>query len=158
MVVQFFGDLQCPYCRRFALGSLRSLIGGYVRSGRLKIEYRSLQTATHDPETFQTQQVAALAAGLQNKMWNFVELFYEQQGEENSGYVSESFLQGLAQQVAGLNLIAWSAARSERGLVNAVIADAQGASAARIRSTPSFRVGETRPTPYLAAIKRLLTG
>jgi hypothetical protein len=34
-----------------------------VRPGKLKIEYRSLETATREPETFHTQQLAALAAG-----------------------------------------------------------------------------------------------
>ena len=158
VVVQFFGDLQCPLCRKFALGSLDTLINSYVRGGKLKIEYRSLETATHNPQTFETQQVAALAAGRQNRMWNFIELFYRQQREEDSGYVTERFLQGLAQQVGGLNLTAWTAARDDPALVNTLVADGQGASDADIRSTPSFRFGETRPTPYLAAIKKLLSG
>ena len=40
-----------------------------------------------------------MAAGKQNKMWNFIELFYHQQGAEDSGYVNEDFIQGIAQQV-----------------------------------------------------------
>ncbi len=67
-----------------------------------------METATREKETFQTQQIAALAAGKQNLMWNFVELFYHEQGEEDSGYVTESYLQGLAAQVPGLNLSQWS--------------------------------------------------
>ncbi len=157
VVVQFFGDLQCPFCRRFALGPLRPLIEGYVRAGSLKIEYRSLETATHDPETFRLQQVAALAAGRQNRMWNFIELFYHEQRKENSGYVTEGFLQGLAQQVGGLNLIAWTAARNDTELADTVTADAQGAREANIDGTPSFRVGEARHVAYLSAIKKLLT-
>jgi protein-disulfide isomerase len=157
VVVQFFGDLECPYCRRFALGPLRPLIERYVRAGRLKIEYRSLQTATHDPDTFRTQQVAALAAGRQNRMWNFIELFYHEQRKENSGYVTEGFLQGLAQQVGGLNLIAWTAARNDTGLAATVTADSQAASGAEINSTPAFRVGAARHVAYLSAIKKLLT-
>ena len=158
VVVQFFGDLQCPFCRKFALGPLDALINGFVRSGKLLIEYRSLKTATHDPQTFVTQQVAALAAGRQNRMWNFIELFYRHQSEEDSGYVTESFLQGLAQRVSGLDLIAWTAARNDRALLNTLIADAQAAAAADIHSTPSFRFGERRRAPYLPAIKKLLTG
>lgn len=158
VVVQFFGDLECPYCRKFALGPLDTLISAYVRSGRLKLEYRSLETATHDPQTFEAQQVAALAAGRQNRMWNYIELFYREQREEDSGYVTEGFLQGLAQQVGGLNLIAWTAERNDTALLNTIVADARAASAADLRTTPSFRFAETRPAPYLAAIKKLLTG
>ena len=50
---------------------------------------------------FKTQQIAALAAGKQSKAWNYLELFYHEQGEEDTGYVTESYLQGLAHQVAG---------------------------------------------------------
>ena len=59
-----------------------------MTTGKLKIEYRSLETATREPEVFKTQQVAALAAGQQNKLWHFIELFYHEQGEEGSGYVT----------------------------------------------------------------------
>ena len=156
--VQYFGDLQCPFCRRFTLGPLHSLIQSYVRGGRLKIEYRSLRTATQNPETFRIQQVAALAAGKQNKMWNFIELFYRRQGRENSGYVTESYLQRLAQQVAGLNLIAWTAARGDAELSGTLTSDAQTASEAGLASTPSFLLGKNGNTPYASAIKKLLLG
>ena len=80
VTLQYFGDLECPFCKQFMLGALPSLIRSYVRGGKLKIEYRSLETATRDPQTFKTQQVAALAAGKQNRMWEYIELFYHEQG------------------------------------------------------------------------------
>ena len=63
VTMQYFGDLECPICREFTLGALPSIIQKWVRAGKLRIEYRSLETATHEPEVFQLQQVAALAAG-----------------------------------------------------------------------------------------------
>ena len=114
MTLQYFGDLECPICKEFTLGALPTVIQKWVRTGKVKIEYRSLETATREPEVFKTQQVAALAAGKQNKMWNFIETFYHEQGEEDSGYVNESYLQGLAQQVPGLNLATWTSDRSNR--------------------------------------------
>jgi len=143
VTLAYFGDLECPICREFTLGALPSLIQKYVRSGKLKIEYRSLETATKEPETFKTQQVAALAAGKQQKMWYFIELFYHQQGEEDSGYVTENYLQNLAQQVPGLNLTTWSAARSDPELANSIATDAQAANVAGFTGTPSFQIGKT---------------
>ena len=90
-----------------------------MRTGKLKIEYRSLETATREPEIFKTQQIAALAAGKQNKMWNYLELFYHEQGEENTGYVTESYLQALAQQMPGLNLTNWTSDRNNPAFANA---------------------------------------
>ncbi len=143
VTLQYFGDLECPVCREFTLGALPTLISKYVRAGKLKIEYRSLETATREPETFRTQQIAALAAGKQNLMWHYVELFYHEQGEEGSGYVTESYLQGLASQVPGLNTANWSAARSDPAYATQVTTDAQAASNAGFTGTPSFLIGKT---------------
>ena len=143
----YFGDLECPICKEFTLEALPSIIQKQVRTGKLKIEYRSLETATREPEVFKTQQVAALAAGKQNKMWNFVETFYHEQGEEDTGYVTESYLQGLAQQVPGLNLATWTADRAEPALSNQITADAQTANALGFNGTPSFELGKSGQTP-----------
>jgi protein-disulfide isomerase len=169
VTLQYFGDLECPICKQFTLGALQAIIPQWVRPGKLKIEYRALQTATREPETFRTQQAAALAAGKQGKMWQFLELFYHEQGEEGSGYVTESYLQGLAQQVPGLSLSSWSAARSDPAFTNAITADAQAATQQGFTGTPSFTIGKTGgamkkleyssltdPAPFNAAIEKLL--
>ncbi len=169
VTLAYFGDLECPICKAFTLGALPSIIQQWVRSGKLKIEYLALQTATREPEVFRTQQVAALAAGKQNKMWYFLELFYHEQGEEGSGYVTESYLQGLAQQVPGLNFPRWTSDRTEPALANQVTSDQQAANNAGFTGTPSFQLGKTggtlakfqpatfsEPAPYGAAIEKLL--
>jgi protein-disulfide isomerase len=169
VTLQYFGDLECPICKEFTLGALPSLIEKYVRTGKLKIEYLSLETATREPETFRTQQVAAYAAGKQNLAWYFIELFYHEQGQEDSGYVTESYLQGLAQQVPGLNLPNWSAARSDPALTEEVTHDAQLANQQNFTGTPSFLIGKTggsavklenpsleQPSDFESAINKLL--
>jgi protein-disulfide isomerase len=143
VTIQYFGDLECPICKQFTLGALPSVIQKYVRTGKVKIEYRSMQTATRERETFQTQQVAALAAGKQDLMWHYIELFYHEQGEEGSGYVTESYLQGLAAQVPGLSLSNWSSARNDPAYANQVISDAQAANQSGFTGTPSFLIGKT---------------
>jgi protein-disulfide isomerase len=171
VTLQYFGDLECPVCKSFTLGALPTIIQKWVRTGKVKIEYRSLETATREPEVFKTQQVAALAAGKQNKMWNYLETFYREQGEEGSGYVTESYLQGLAQQVPGLNLTTWTNDRANPALVTQVAADAQAANNAGFTGTPSFSIGKTGgtsskleyssltdPSSFNAAIEKLLKG
>jgi protein-disulfide isomerase len=169
VTLQYFGDLECPVCKAFTEGALSSLIQQWVRPHKLKIEYRSMQTATREPETFKTQQVAALAAGKQQKGWTFLELFYHEQGEEGSDYVSENYLQGLAQQVPGLNLGQWTTERNNPELSNQVASDMQAANAAGFTGTPAFLFGKTGgpasrfeyasltdPTSFNQAIEKLL--
>jgi len=143
VTLQYFGDLECPICKEFTLGALPTVIPKLVRTGKLRIEYRSLETATREPEVFKTQQVAALAAGKQDKGWNFIETFYHEQGEEDSGYVTESYLQGIAKQVPGLNLTQWESDRNDQELATQVNADAQAANAQGFTGTPSFLIGHS---------------
>jgi protein-disulfide isomerase len=146
VTMQYFGDLECPICKQFSDGALNPLIKKYVRPGKLKIEYRNLETATREPETFRTQQIAALAAGKQQKAWDYIELFYRQQGQEDTGYVTESYLQALAKQVPGLDLQKWTADRGAGEFTNTLTADAQAANNAGFTGTPSFLLGKTGQT------------
>ena len=143
--MQYFGDLQCPICKDFSAkgGALPQLIPGPVKEGKVRIEYLSLQTATRNQETFHTQQKAALAAGKQEKAWNYIELFYNEQGEEGTEYVTESYLQGLAQQIPGLNLSQWQTDRSDPKFEAEIATDAQLANNNGLTGTPSFLIGNT---------------
>jgi protein-disulfide isomerase len=146
VTMQYFGDLECPICKDFTLGALPTLIQKYVRTGKMKIEYRNLETATREPETFKTQQSAALAAGKQKKGWYYIELFYNQQGEEDTGYVTEKYLQTLAQQTPGLNLATWTSDRTAPEFTNTITSDAQAANNSGFNGTPSFLIGKTGGT------------
>jgi protein-disulfide isomerase len=152
VTLQFFGDLECPTSREFTVGALPSLIDRWVRGGDLRIEYRSLETATREPAVFTTQQVAALAAGMQDRLWYYLELFYQEQGREDSGYVTESYLRGLARQAPGLSLELWSEDRKDPQLPAQVSGDERAAAGQGFHSTPSFLIGRTgsgRPVKLL---------
>jgi protein-disulfide isomerase len=171
VTLRWYGDLECPFCKEFALGALPSIVRRWVRGGQLKIEYLSLETATREPKVFQAQQVAALAAGTQDKMWNFIETFYREQGEESSGYVTERYLRGIAGQIPGLNVALWSEDRHDPRLAAQVLAEGLAATRARFSGTPTFLIGVsgttlkrfrpgtlTDPRPYEEAIEYLLRG
>jgi protein-disulfide isomerase len=139
VTMTYYGDLECPICRDFTLnGGLSPLIQNEVRNGKVKIVYKSFETATRDPSVFKTQQVAALSAGMQKRFWDFAELFYHEQGAEGSGYVTEAYLQGLAQQVPGLNLTQWESDRNNSSLANQVAADEQAGTTAGVQGTPTL--------------------
>jgi protein-disulfide isomerase len=172
VTLQFFGDLECPTSRAFTLVDLPSLISGWVRDGQLRIEYRSLETATGKPAVFMEQQAAALAAGMQDRAWNYIELFYHEQGQEDTNYVTSAYLDRLAEQTPGLNVALWSKDREEPPLAARVASDEQTAARLGLHATPALLIGRTasshasktppfllrEPTPLYAAIKGLLTG
>jgi protein-disulfide isomerase len=96
-----FADLQCPFCAQFATQALPTVIDEYVRDGRLKLQLRLL--AFLGPDSERGAEVAA-AATLQDRLWPFSELFFENQGPENSGYATDRFLRGLARETPGLDV------------------------------------------------------
>ena len=150
VTVTVYEDLQCPICREFTLAGENQLIANDVRAGRVKLVFRSLQTATPDPATFQVQQQAAEAAGKQQKLWHFVELFYHQQGQEGTSYVTESYLNKLASQVPGLNRARWQADRNA-GLGSTVTADEALAKRSGFNSTPTIVVQGPKSSPQPVA-------
>jgi len=143
VTVTEFGDLECPICRDFALGAENQLISNDVHSGKVKLVYRSLETATGNgptPGVFPSQQAAALAAGLQGKGWDYIELFYHEQGQEGTAYVTPSYLDGLARQIPGLNYAKWLADSKSSALTAQVTADGQAAAAKGFNSTPTITI------------------
>jgi protein-disulfide isomerase len=158
VTLKYFGDLECPICRDFTLGAFPTIIQKWVKTGKLRVEYHSLSTATGNAEKdgaepegmFNKQQEAALAAGKQNKAWYYIELFYHEQREEDSGYVTEAFLQDLAEQVPGLNLTQWTTDRSDPAFAADLTADNEEATNQNFNGTPSFLIGKTGGTfkPY----------
>jgi protein-disulfide isomerase len=172
VTLQFFGDLQCKQSRQVMLGALPFLIRRFVRAGKLQIRFRSTETDTKAAGgwfEFREQQSAALAAGEQEKLWNFVNVFYREQGPEFTKYVNEAFLDGIAKQ-AGLDPGRWEEARQPpEDWVPQLEADEALARSMGLESTPSFLIGPTggvarvlrhfglhEPQVFEEAVRRLL--
>jgi protein-disulfide isomerase len=148
VTMQYFGDLECPVCQAFTLLVLPTFIEQEVRTDQVKVVYRSMCTATCDGrraahlqlEQFNSQQVAAYAAGKQDKFWQYIDPFYHQQETEGTGYADDAFLTGLAKQVPVLNVQAWQAARSDSALKAQLTADGNYANKAALSGTPTLIV------------------
>jgi len=152
VILTEFADLQCPICKEFSEGAEAQLIANEVKQGKVLLIYRSLSTATSNgpnPDIFPTQQAAALAAGEQQKGWNYVQLFYKEQGTEGTDYVNTTFLNNLAHQVTGLDFSKWSTDRTSPTLISQVNQDQQAAQSKGFNSTPTIVVqgpkGEAAP-------------
>src|SRR5437764_9405623 len=91
-----FADLQCPFCREYTAKVLPTLVSRYVRTGKVKMVFRDLASLGDDSVKAGR---AAAAAGAQSKLWQFIDAFYADQGDENSGYVTDDFIRNVAQKV-----------------------------------------------------------
>jgi protein-disulfide isomerase len=139
-------DLQCPYCRQFETEAMPTIVERFVRPGKVKVELRPLAFIGPDSER---GRAAAIAAARQNKLFDFAQLLYDNQGTENTGWLSDAMVASAASSIPGLDV-----AKLQRDKNDASVADAakkfdEEATAAGVHSTPTILVGRTGSTPKL---------
>jgi protein-disulfide isomerase len=132
-----FADLQCPFCREYSLQVLPQLVQDYVRSGKVRMEFRTLSFIGKDSVTAAR---AAGAAAQQDRLWNFVDVFYFNQGKENSGYVTPSFLHRI-DKAAGVDSVKADAFAASSASLKPLAAANALANQSGVQSTPTILVG-----------------
>jgi len=95
-----FVDPQCPYCAEWSRNAFPAVVRDFVRTGRVRLEYRGLHFLGPDSEKALR---AVLAAGKQGKLFDLSEKLFAEQGEENSGWVTDAVLRRTAATIPGLN-------------------------------------------------------
>jgi protein-disulfide isomerase len=134
-----FADIQCPFCGRFAREVLPEVMRRYVRTGKVSLVFRGL--AFLGPDSERGARMVA-AAGLQGKLWPFLDLLYRNQGSENSGWVTDAYLSRIGKAV-GIDVQKAFAARGTP-IVDRQLADAKTfAGVAGVKATPSFVLART---------------
>lgn len=133
-----YSDLQCPFCAEWSRRAFPDLVREYVRTGKVRVEFRGL--AFLGPES-DTGLRAALAAGEQRKLWHVVDLLFRNQGPENSGWLTDDTLRQVGASVDGLDV---QQMLDRRPAMTPKMEQAQAAATASgINGTPSFEVGPT---------------
>ena len=105
-----YGDPQCSSCKFFSENVAPELISSEVKPGKVKYEFQPFLIIGPDSKPAMR---AALAAGDQNRLWQFLQLFYLNQGGENSGYVTDSFLTGIAKGAGVPDIGKWNTDRND---------------------------------------------
>ena len=135
-----YADLQCPYCARWSLDTMPTLVDEYVRAGRLRIVFHGL--AFLGPDSDKALRTA-VAAGRANHFWDIVHGLYANQGAENSGWVTDDLVVGIAAGIPGLDGEELLTARWDDSVDPDLKRFAAAARAAGINGTPSFQLGPT---------------
>lgn len=130
-----FGDLQCPVCKGFAEEVIPAVIDSKVRSGEAKIDFRNFTIINEESVP---AAAAAIAAGKQGVGWNFVELFYRNQGVEASGYVTDEFLTEIARGAGVPDIARWNQDRKSEAVLRQVQSESDEAQSLGLSGTPSF--------------------
>ena len=139
-----YADAQCPGCRYYAQSLFPTVVDEYVRTGKVKTEFRGYPFIGSD-------SVKALrfiyAAGLQDKLWQFQEALYRNQGVEGSGWVTDDLLRQVAGEIPGLDVDKLFADAGSDKITQEADAAEGKAQAAGIPGTPTLliKVGDAEP-------------
>jgi protein-disulfide isomerase len=132
-----FGDLQCPVCKGYSEEVLPQVIESQVRNGKAKLSFNNYTII--GPQSTPAG-AAAIAAGEQGRGWNFIELFYRNQGAEDSGYVTDEFLTAIARHAGVPNIARWNRERKAKQATEEVERTTAKAEELGFTGTPSFAV------------------
>jgi protein-disulfide isomerase len=134
-----FADPQCPFCKEYTLQEMPAVVQKYVRTGKAKMELRYLTFI--GPDSLAAARVIQ-ASGQQDKLWQVSDLFYRNQGEENSGYVTDDFLNAILTG-AGADAAKAMGAASSSAVSQELAAAKTLSSRYAVDSTPTILVGPT---------------
>jgi protein-disulfide isomerase len=157
-------DLQCPFCAQYSVQALPTIVQDYVRTGKIAYE---LQIRSFLGRDSVRAAGAAAEAARENRLYQFVDLFYPNQGPENSDYADADFMREIAGQVEGLDVDRVVAAADDPLSYPAVRAGERFARRIGSTGTPDFylrrdgrltplQVQGTAPEDYAAALDAAL--
>jgi protein-disulfide isomerase len=132
-----YGDLKCPVCASFSKEIIPTVIDSKVRGGAARIEFRNF---TIIDEQSEPAGAAALAAGEQGRGWNFLEIFYRNQGAETDAYADDEFLTAVARAAGVADIGRWNRERESGRLLGEVRRTSREAPQLGFTGTPSFAV------------------
>jgi protein-disulfide isomerase len=135
-----YADLQCPYCARWALDALPTVVDRYVKTGKLRIVFSGM--AFVGPDSRKALETASVA-GRSGHLWDVVHGLYAAQGAENSGWVSDELIKEVAASVPGLDGSRLIDSRSASWVETELRRILTVAQAAGVNSTPTFQLGRT---------------
>ena len=141
-----FADLKCPVCRDYTLKVFPQLVDRYVRTGKVRMVMEMQDFVANQDNDSEHAARMALAAGMQNRLWQFADLFYLNQQDEATTYVNDAFLRHIGSGVRGLNVDRALSERDSSQITQQLQQALSLYNTGGFTGTPSFAVGKTDGT------------
>ena len=136
-------DLQCPVCRAFETEVMPTIAERYVRTGKLKVVARPI--AFIGPDSVRGRD-ATIAAGHQNRLFDFAQLLYANQGPENGGWLNDEIVASAAKSIPGVNVQQLVDASNSSAVASTAKQNESQAKTDRVGGTPAIYIGKSGGT------------
>jgi protein-disulfide isomerase len=137
-------DLQCPICQNYDTTVLPTLVSQYIRTGKVQLEVKPW--AFIGPDSARGQK-AMFAAAEQNKAFQFAQVLYDNQGTENTGWLTDDMLISIAGSVTDMDVPKLMADRNSSTIAQEIKDVAASVAANKVAGTPTIFVGKTGSKP-----------
>jgi protein-disulfide isomerase len=135
VTVYLYEDFQCPVCGQFSSETFPEMVDRSVRGGELKVISEPLIFIGSDSVPAAR---AALAAGEQDRYWPYAQRLFENQGQENSGYVTDEFVTDQARNTPDLDVEEWRSNLKGSSVTQQLQAAQAQAQTAGVDATPTL--------------------
>jgi protein-disulfide isomerase len=137
VTITVFNDLQAPIGAKYELSTVDNLIEDYARTGDAQLEFKHFSFT--EAET-QKAAYAAVAAGDQDREWQYIELFFRNQDRAPHGMVTDEFLRNIANADTELDADKWQSDLDSDSVAATVESDAKVALDLRLPAAPAVVV------------------
>jgi len=134
-----FTDLQCPYCRQFALGAFDEIKKNWIDTGKLRYISRDFPIDSIHPQALPAAR-ASRCAGEQGKFWEMRLALVR-----NANLLSADYIAKTAADLK-LDTKAFSACAATTKFDAEIQAELREGAKLGIEGTPTFVIGRTTPT------------
>ena len=138
--MEMFIDVQCPICRDYEVSSLPTIVQKYIRTGKVQLH---LQPWAFLGEQSKTGRLALIAASFQNKGFEYAKVLYDNQGQEESGWLTDSAMGQIAASVNGLKVQQVLSQKNDSAASTIASKVDDLAKKANVQGTPTILIGPT---------------
>jgi protein-disulfide isomerase len=137
VTIGVFNDLQCAPCRRYQLHVVDPLVAEYARGSTAQLEFHNFSLGPTDTTV---AAYAATAAGPQDREWQYIDLFFRNQGQAGPRGVTPQFLNDIANAIPDLDQAQWDDDRGSAKVRAIVESDSKLGTDYRLPAQPAIVV------------------
>jgi protein-disulfide isomerase len=138
--MEMFIDVQCPICQNYETNYLPTVVQKYIKTGKVQLHLQPW--AFLGPQSF-TGRLGLIAASLQNKGYQYAKVLYDNQGQEESGWLDGPMMASIAASTTGLNIPQWQKDVNSSGVKSIANEVDKLAKQKTVTGTPTVLVGCT---------------
>lgn len=102
VTIAYWFDYQCPFCKKFEAEVMPKLMSDYVQTGKVRIVFKDFQFLGQDSQTAGLY-ARAVWESAPDKFYQWHKTMYENQGTENTGWVTKDKMLSIIKMVPGLD-------------------------------------------------------